>query len=133
MDEPIDRIVPQVLASERSLTVLLVLLVLAVFVIPVLGLESDADRLYADVMLSLLLVAGVAAASPDWKTRRFMAGVTLITLVLRWGAWMPGGAPLAAALVRAEEIFGDLLTDVLPATRPRGETWVRPHPDQNTG
>ena len=96
MDEPIDRIVPQVLASERSLTVLLVLLVLAVFVIPVLGLESGADRLYADVMLSLLLVAGVAAASPDRKTRRFMAGVTLITLVLRWEPGMPGGAPLAA-------------------------------------
>jgi ion channel len=95
MDERIDRIVPQVLASERSLTLLLGLLVLAVFVIPVLGLEG-ADRLYVDVVLSLLLVAGVAAASPDRKTRRFMAGVTLIALVLRWGAWMPGGAPLAA-------------------------------------
>jgi hypothetical protein len=36
---------------------------------------------------------------------------------------------LAAALARAEGIFGGLLTDVLPATRPRGQTWLRPHPD----
>ena len=101
MDEPIDRIVPQVLASERSLTVLLVLLVLAVFVIPVLGLEGGADRLYVDVMLSLLLVAGVAAASPDWKTRRFMAGGPLVAL--RCSRWELGaGRRPARRLARGD-------------------------------
>ena len=93
MDEPIDRIVPQVLASER-------IFIVAGFSrarglrLPSARPRGRADRLYADVMLSLLLVAGVAAGPT--KTRRFIRWCTLITLVLRWGAWVPGGALLAA-------------------------------------
>ena len=34
---------------------------------------------------------------------------------------------LAEALTHAEEIFGGLRADTLPATRPRGKQWGRSH------
>jgi Ion channel len=86
--------VHEAMASERGLTLLLALLVLAIFVFPTLGLEGSDELLYADIMFSVVLVAGVAAASPDRKTRLLVASVALVALVVKWGSWLSIGAAL---------------------------------------
>jgi Ion channel len=93
MDAPIGR-VHRVLVSEQCLTLLLGLLVLAIFVFPTLGLEGSDEQLYADIMFSVLLVTGLAAVSTDRKTMLFLTGVTLVALLVKWGSWLSSGASL---------------------------------------
>jgi Ion channel len=94
MDVPIGRVVPQIVTSERYLSLFLGFLVLAIFVLPALGLEGSDERLYADIMFTLLLVSGVAAGSTNTRTRVILVAVTLVALLVKWGSWLPAGAAL---------------------------------------
>ena len=95
MDVPIRHVVPQIVTSERYLSLLLGFLVLAIFVFPALGFEGSDERLYADIMFTLLLVSGMAAALDEFlKASVVLTAVTLIALLVKWGSWLPAGAAL---------------------------------------
>jgi len=80
--------------TEANLAVFLALLVLLIFVIPSLGLERNAERLYGSLATSVLLVCGVAIA---WRRRAVFilaSGLAVVTLVARWSEFLFPNTPL---------------------------------------
>ena len=73
MDVPIRRGVPQIVTSERYLSLLLGFLGLAVFVLPALGFEGSDERLYADIMFTLTSpgVFHVLRRTRRWGQQRY--------------------------------------------------------------
>ena len=77
-------VVTQTWQTEANLSVFLGLLVLLIFVIPSLGLERNAERLYGTLGTSVILVCGAAVA---WRRRALFfvaSSVAVVTLVARW-------------------------------------------------
>jgi hypothetical protein len=78
------QIIQQTWQSQANLSVFLILLIIAVFVLPVVDKNARNYPLDADIVSTLLLATGVAIA---WGRRRlFTIGVVVAvpTLVLRW-------------------------------------------------
>jgi len=82
--EKVREVVTQTWQTEANLSVFLGLLVLLIFVIPSLGLERNAERLYGTLGTSVILVCGAAVA---WRRRALFfvaSSVAVVTLVARW-------------------------------------------------
>ena len=96
MPRKVREVVAQTWQSEANLSIFLALLVLLIFVIPSVGLERDHERLYGNLMTSVLLLCGAAIA---WRRRAvfFLASaVALVTLVVRWVDFLSPSTPLGA-------------------------------------
>jgi len=96
MPRKVREAIAQTWQSEANMSVFLALLVLLIFVIPSLGLERDNERLYGNLMTSVMLVCGAAIA---WRRRAvfFLASaVALVTLVVRWVDFLSPSTPLGA-------------------------------------
>jgi len=74
-------------ASDRGLSVFLVLLVITAFVLPPLVPLGTMGRLLADALFSLLLISGVASVSRWRWTFYLMTGVAITALLVRWLSW----------------------------------------------
>jgi hypothetical protein len=88
MPRKVRETIAQTWQSEANLSVFLALLVLLIFLIPSLGLERADERLYGNLMTSVMLVCGVAIA---WRRRAvfFLAlSVTVVTLAARWADFL---------------------------------------------
>jgi hypothetical protein len=88
MPRKVREAIAQTWQSEANLSVFLALLVLLIFLIPSLGLERADERLYGNLMTSVMLVCGVAIA---WRRRAvfFLAlSVTVVTLAARWADFL---------------------------------------------
>jgi len=80
-----------------SMAALLILLVLNVFVVPfVAAPEGVFSRLARDVLLSLILLSGVAAVSEHRSQFVVILCVAAAAMLLRWSGWLfpSGGAPV---------------------------------------
>jgi len=96
MPRNVREVVAQTWQSEANLSIFLALLVLLIFVIPSLGLERDNERLYGNLMTSVLLVCGAAIA---WRRRAVFivtSCVAVVTLVVRWVDFLSPNTPLGA-------------------------------------
>jgi hypothetical protein len=75
------------LGSQINLAVFLGLLVSTVFVMPALGFASYHQRLYNDIVFSVLIVSGILIG---WDERRlFPVAVCtgIVALSVRWASW----------------------------------------------
>ena len=92
--QKVREVVTQTWQTEANLSVFLAVLVLLIFVIPSLGLERDAERLYGNLGTTVILVCGVAVA---WRRRRVLllaSGIGVVTLVARWANFLIPHTPL---------------------------------------
>jgi hypothetical protein len=88
MPRKVRETIAQTWQSEANLSIFLALLVLLIFVIPSLGLERDNERLYGNLMTSVLLLCGAAIA---WRRRAVFVlalSVTVVTLAARWADFL---------------------------------------------
>ncbi|MGE8163025.1 potassium channel family protein [Paraburkholderia sp. NPDC080076] len=76
--------------------ILLVLLIITVFVLPVVVTSNSViDKIAQDVLLSSILVSGVAVAPGRSKGLAWIALVMLVAIVVRWIGWLsPNGSGL---------------------------------------
>lgn len=81
-------------AQDRGLSIFLALLVLHVFVMPALTGRTLIGRFAGDLLLSLLLLAGVVSISQRGRLLLLAAIFTLTTLVVRWTHWLVPAADL---------------------------------------
>ncbi len=78
--------------AEHGLSVFLGILVVLVFVVGPVAPPDLLGRLLADSFFSLLLIAGVMAASDSRRVLYLVVPVVVATLVMRWTHWLaPGG------------------------------------------
>lgn len=84
---------------DWSLTALLGLLVLVVFVIPALGALGTPSLLLLELVLSLILVSGTIAAVSSLVARGLVIGLASATLAIQW--LMMASPGLVINLVRA--------------------------------
>ena len=92
--QKVREVVTQTWQTEANLSFFLGLLVLVIFVIPSLGLERNAERLYGNLATSVILVCGSAVA---WSRRAvFIATscIAIVTLVARWTNFLIPNTPL---------------------------------------
>jgi len=79
-----------------SLTILLALLLVTVFVVPVFTTSEIAGRIIQDVLLSAMLFSGAVAASGRSKSFALLSLVALVAAAAHAAAWLsPSGLPLA--------------------------------------
>jgi len=71
-------------STDRSLTVLLVLLGILIFVINPLGDLGVTGSLLMSVFFSLVLLSGVGAVSKHALTTALVGGLVVVSLVVRW-------------------------------------------------
>jgi Ion channel len=74
--------------SQANLSFFLVLLITIGFILPSLGFGKDDERLYSDIMFSVLLISGVAIA---WGRRWLFALAVFVgsgALAVRWMAFL---------------------------------------------
>jgi voltage-gated potassium channel Kch len=90
--------------SEESLTALLVVLIVDMFMLPVLG--PDIGRSAMNVVFTILLFTGLATVANRGAAWVVIGTLALVAAILKWIAPHPGlpGTPLAAA-VAAVGIF----------------------------
>ena len=78
---------------EGSMLLLLVLLVATIFVVPAFLPEGTSLHVFADVMLTLILISGVLAIADHRKFALALAGIAVLVIVVRWAEWLvPPGA-----------------------------------------
>jgi hypothetical protein len=70
--------------TDSSLSTLLALLVVLIFVVPILGFVGSRGRLVLDGVFTLLVVAGMAVVSRQTKALALVAGVGIVGLAIRW-------------------------------------------------
>ncbi len=67
-------------ATDRGLSIFLVIIILVIFVLPPLG----SRRVFGDIFFSLLLISGASAISSSRKVFIGITGAAIVTLLLRW-------------------------------------------------
>jgi ion channel len=87
MQKVLEKVLDPMRDSERGLPILLALLVITVFVMPTLGFEAKDERLYGDIVFSLLLMVGVVVASSERRVLVLVSVVSVIALAMRWATW----------------------------------------------
>jgi len=96
-------------STDRSLTVLLLLLGLVIFVIQPLGELGVAGRLLISLFFSLILISGVGAVAKSARTTALVGGLVLTSLAVRWlRLWLGGGS-----LVVSDALFSSLFCAIL--------------------
>jgi len=84
MPRRIREVVTHTWQSEANLAFFFALLVLFIFVLPSLGLETKHELFYSDVVSSLVLISGAAIA---WRRRTVFllaSGIVTLALLLKW-------------------------------------------------
>ncbi len=85
-------------STDRSLTALLVLLVLTLFVLPPMGTPEKLDDIANRVLYTLLVISGVLAATRNRRATVIAALVVGTDVILKWVALaVPGQAILIAS------------------------------------
>ena len=74
--------------ERDGMVALLTLLVLAAFVVPVVVPSGTAERLAFDVLMTLVLLSGVAAVAEYRRTAIALAVLAVIAIALRWSEWL---------------------------------------------
>jgi hypothetical protein len=88
-------LIAQTWESQLNLSLFLGLLVFAVFLIPVMGVDHPYRKFWADLIYTVILVSGVAIA---WGRRRlfiFSSCIAAIALSIRWISWWIGSDDLS--------------------------------------
>ncbi|MDN0074097.1 ion channel [Crenobacter sp. SG2303] len=81
-----DRLAP---LRKASMAVLLVFLVISVFVIPFFTVRSSlVSRLVQDLLLSLILLAGMITASERPKAFPPISLLAFVAIIVRWASWL---------------------------------------------
>jgi hypothetical protein len=80
--------------NDRGLSIFLVALV-AIIVVPALGLVGLPGRLVGDALVSLVLVSGAAAVVERSRAVLIVAAITVVALLVRWASWIYPTANLA--------------------------------------
>jgi hypothetical protein len=74
--------------SQANLSLFLLLLILATFVLPSVGFERNSLHFYDDASASVIAVIGTAIA---WKNRKLFllaSVVVIVAIAFRWGVWL---------------------------------------------
>jgi hypothetical protein len=96
-------------STDRSLSLLLVSLVLVIFVIQPLQAAGVGGRLLVTLFFSFILISGVAAVAKNALTTAMVGTVVIITLVVRWlRLWFDRGS-----LAAPDALFSSLFCIVL--------------------
>jgi hypothetical protein len=78
---------------NRSMLLLLVLLVATIFVVPAFLPEGPGWRVFSDVMITLILISGVLAIVDHRKLAITLAAIAVLVIAVRWAEWLvPVGA-----------------------------------------
>src|ERR1700753_794685 len=83
-------LIAQTWKTQLNLSLFLALLVVSVFLMPVMGVDHQYRKFWADLIYTVILSSGVAIA---WGQRRlfiFSACVAAIALGIRWTSWWTG-------------------------------------------
>lgn len=114
-------------STDRSLTVLLVSLILVIFVIQPLGALGIGGRLVMTVFFSLILISGVGAVAKSGLTTKVVGGLVVASLGIRWTrVWLGGGS-----LIMSNQLFSSIFCAILSIVvlaqvfRPGRITWQR--------
>ncbi len=83
-------------STDRSLTVLLLLLAVLIFVIQPLGDLGYGGRTGVGVVFSLLLISGVGAVAKSIAPTVLVGGLVLVNVAVRWLRLQSGATGLAA-------------------------------------
>ena len=73
---------------NRSMLLLLVLLVATIFVVPAFLPEGPGWRVFSDVMITLILISGVLAIVDHRKLAVALAAMAVLVIVVRWAEWL---------------------------------------------
>jgi voltage-gated potassium channel Kch len=98
-------------STDRSLSVFLGLLLVAVFI--VLPLEEQEGTLIASVGFSVLLVAGVALVAKNRMTRGLVAGAAGVALIIHWTQHVVPGTGLSMMSAFSSLCFLGILAGVV--------------------
>jgi hypothetical protein len=71
-------------ATDRGLSIFLVMIVVVVFVLPSLASLGITSRLFFDIFFSLLLISGIASMSGRRRVFITLAGISIVALAVRW-------------------------------------------------
>ena len=72
-------------ATDRGLSIFLVMIIVVVFVLPSLAdLVGIARRLFFDIFFSLLLISGITSMSERRRVLITLAGISIVALAVRW-------------------------------------------------
>jgi hypothetical protein len=97
--------------TDRSLSVFLGLLLVAVFLLA--PLAEQEDMLYASVGFSVLLLSGVGLVAKNRMTRGLVTGSALVTLVIHWIQHVVPGTGLASLIALSSMGFLALLAGLV--------------------
>ena len=105
-------------STDRSLTVLLLLLGVVIFVLPPLGEIHVVGRLLVTLFFSLLLISGLTAVAKNALTTAVTAvvgGLAITILAVRWLRLWFGGASLGLSDASVSSLFCIILAAVVLA------------------
>ena len=71
-------------ATDRGLSIFLVMIVVIVFVLPPLASMGVTGRLFFDVLFSLLLISGIASMSGRRRVLITLTLISIVALAIRW-------------------------------------------------
>jgi hypothetical protein len=71
-------------ATDRGLSIFLVMIVAVVFVLPPLASLGITGRLFFDVLFSLLLISGIASMSGRRRVLITLTVISIVALAIRW-------------------------------------------------
>jgi Ion channel len=71
-------------ATDRGLSIFLLMIVVVVFVLPSLADLGIARRLFFDIFFSLLLISGIASMSGRRRVFITLTGISIVALAVRW-------------------------------------------------
>jgi hypothetical protein len=114
-------------STDRSLSLLLVSLILVIFVIQPLQAAGVVGRLLIALFFSFILISGVAAVAKNALTTAVVGGVVIISLVVRWLRLGYGGKVLMISDTFVSSLFCAILAVVVLAQvfRKGPITWYR--------
>jgi hypothetical protein len=102
-------------STDRSLTVLLALLCLVIFVIEPLGNLGVTGRVLLSLFFSLILISGVGAVAKNPLTTASVGVLVLTSLVIRWLQFSFGGPALELLNAVCSALFCAILAVVVLA------------------
>lgn len=114
-------------ASDWSLTVLLVFLILSIFILRPIGEWFGVDmRLFASLVFSAMLLSGIVAVSHSHRTVWVFGTAAVLTVVVHWSRYATSGPRwLAIEAVSAIVSCGMLATIVLVQVLREGAVTVQ--------
>ena len=114
-------------STDRSLSLLLVSLVLVIFVIQPLQVAGVGSRVLIAVFFSFILISGVGAVARNALTTAVVGGLVVTSLAVRWLRLWLGGESLMISDTCVSSLFCIILAVVVLAQvfREGPVTWYR--------